>query len=170
MHLLVHCVSCSFLAKHQITQLTQPPYSPDLVPWDFWLFSKLKSPLKRKIFQTINEIQENTTGQLMVIPTKDCAECFEQSKRCLGSCVRSQGAYCEGDWGVIVQYTIFLVSCIFNKCFYFSYYMAGYFLGTLCILCIYFSYFCSDYPVLDMACDQNAVFLRFNILLICSIF
>ena len=131
MHLLVHCVSCSFLAKHQITQLTQPPYSPDLVPWDFWLFSKLKSPLKRKIFQTINEIQENTTGQLMVIPTKDCAECFEQSKRCLGSCVRSQGAYCEGDWGVIVQYTIFLVSCIFNKCFYFSYYMAGHFLERL---------------------------------------
>ena len=34
----------------------QPPYSPDLVPWNFWLFPKLKSPLKRKRFQTINEI------------------------------------------------------------------------------------------------------------------
>ena len=34
---------------------------------DFWLFPKLKSPLKGKRFQTINEIQENTTGQLMVI-------------------------------------------------------------------------------------------------------
>ena len=32
-----------------------------------WLFPKLKSPLKRKRFQTVNEIQENTTGQLMVI-------------------------------------------------------------------------------------------------------
>ena len=31
----------------------------------FWLFSKLKSPLKGKRFQTIKEIQENTTGQLM---------------------------------------------------------------------------------------------------------
>ena len=35
--------------------------------------------------------------------------------------VRSQGAYFEGDWGVIVLCTVFLVSCIFfNKCIYFS--------------------------------------------------
>ena len=52
-----------FLAKYQITQVTQPSYSPDLVPYDFWLFPKLKSPLKGKRFQTINEIQENTTGK-----------------------------------------------------------------------------------------------------------
>ena len=40
--------------------------------------------------------------------------------------VRSQGAYFEGDWGVIVLCTVFLVSCIFfNKCLYFSYYMTG---------------------------------------------
>ena len=37
---------------------------------------KLKSPLKGKRFQVVNEFQENTTGQLMVIPTKDFAECF----------------------------------------------------------------------------------------------
>ena len=67
MRLLMHHVSCSFFVKHQITQVTQSPYSPDLVPCDFWLFPKLKSPLKRKRFQTIDEIQENITGQLMVI-------------------------------------------------------------------------------------------------------
>ena len=54
-----------FLVKHQITQVTRPHYSPDLAPCDFWLFQKLKCPLKGKRFQTINEIQENTTGQLM---------------------------------------------------------------------------------------------------------
>ena len=33
------------------------------------------------------------------------------------NCVRSQGVYFEGDWGVIVLCTMFLVSCIFfNKC------------------------------------------------------
>ena len=32
-----------------------------------WLFPKVKSPLKGKRFQIIDEIQENTTGQLMVI-------------------------------------------------------------------------------------------------------
>ena len=41
------------------------------------------------------------------------------------NCVRSQGAYLEGDWGVIVLRTMFLISCIFsNKCLCFSYYMA----------------------------------------------
>ena len=57
----------SFLEKHQITQVTQSPYSPDLVPYDFWLFPKLKPPLKGKRFQTFDEIQENTMGQLMAV-------------------------------------------------------------------------------------------------------
>ena len=59
------CLMHRFLAKHQITQVTQPPYSPDLAPCDFWLFPKLKSPLKGKRFQTVDKIQENRTGQLM---------------------------------------------------------------------------------------------------------
>ena len=56
----------SFLVKHQITQVTRLPYSPDLEPCDPWLFPKLKSPLKGKRFWTIDGIQENTMGQLMV--------------------------------------------------------------------------------------------------------
>ena len=45
------------------------------------------------------------------------------------NCVRSQGVYFDGHWGVIVLCTMFLVSCIFfNKCLYFSYYLAGYLL------------------------------------------
>ena len=60
----------SFFVKHQIILVTQPPYSPDLVPCDFWLFPKLKSPLKGKRFPSlsVSKIQENTTGQLMAIP------------------------------------------------------------------------------------------------------
>ena len=56
----------SLLAKHQVTKVTQPSYSPDLAPYILWLFPKLKSPLKGKSFQTIDEIQENMTGQLTV--------------------------------------------------------------------------------------------------------
>ena len=41
--------------------------------------------------------------------------------------VRSQGAYFKGDYGVTVLCVVFLISCIFfNKCFYFSYTIAGY--------------------------------------------
>ena len=57
----------SHLAKYQITQVSQSPYNPDLVPYDFWLFPKLKPPLKGKRFQTFDEIQENTMGQLMAV-------------------------------------------------------------------------------------------------------
>ena len=76
-------VSCSFFVKHQITQVTQPPYSPDLVPCHLWLFPKLKSPLKGKSYQNIDEIKENMAGQLMVGNWEKC--------------VRSQGTYFEGD-------------------------------------------------------------------------
>ena len=50
------------------------------------------------------------------------------------NCVRSQGAYFEGDWGVIVLCTVFLLSCVFfSKYLYFSYYMAGDLLDRPCI-------------------------------------
>ena len=117
----------SILAKHQITQVTQHPYSPDLAPCGFWLFPKLKSPLKGKRFQTGDEIQENTMEQLMGIPTKDFAECFEQLEEMLRElcevprCLLWRGLRCHCP--------VYSVSCIFlNKCLYFSYYMAGYLL------------------------------------------
>ena len=53
-----HARSCIRLMQSffwEISQVTQPCYSPDLVPCDFWLFLKLKSPLKGKRFQTIDE-------------------------------------------------------------------------------------------------------------------
>ena len=56
-----------FLAKYQITQTIQLHYSWHLACYDFWLFPKLKSLLKGKRFQTIDEIQENMMGQLMAI-------------------------------------------------------------------------------------------------------
>ena len=57
-----------------------------LIPCDFWLFPKLKSPLKGKRFHTINKIQEKMTGQLMAILMKDFAEGFEQWKRWCENC------------------------------------------------------------------------------------
>ena len=48
------------------------------------------------------------------------------------NCVRPQGAYIEGDWGVTVLCTMSLVSCIFfNKYLYFSYHITGYLLDRL---------------------------------------
>ena len=63
MYPLMHHVSWSFLAKHQITQVTQPPYSTELVPCDFWFFPKLKSPLKGKRFQPLRIFRKIWQGR-----------------------------------------------------------------------------------------------------------
>ena len=52
---LVH----NFGVEHQITQVTQPLYHPDLVPCNFWLFTELKSPLKGKRFQNVDSGKYN---------------------------------------------------------------------------------------------------------------
>jgi transposase len=49
-----------FLTKPEATVVPQPPYSPDLAPADFILFPKLKSSLKGRRFQTVEEIEENS--------------------------------------------------------------------------------------------------------------
>ena len=113
---LMHHILCR-IVKHQITQVIQSPYSQDLVPCNFWLFPKLKSPLKGKRFQTIDEIQENTLGQLMAI----------------GRTVRVPKV--PTLMGTEAHSPIFSISCIFfNKCLCFSYYMAGYLLDRPCIV------------------------------------
>src|SRR5215469_3395240 len=49
-----------FSAKQETIVVPQPPYSPDLAPADFFLFPKLKSTLKGRRFQTVEEIKENS--------------------------------------------------------------------------------------------------------------
>jgi len=46
-----------FLAKKRIPVITQPPYSPDLAPSDFWLFPTLKMGLKGTHFATMEDIK-----------------------------------------------------------------------------------------------------------------
>ena len=60
----------------------------NLVPWNFWLFPKLKSPLKRERFQIADEIQENTTGswwwlgELCEVPTLKGTEASSSYVQC----------------------------------------------------------------------------------------
>ena len=108
----MHHVLCTvFWVKHHITEVVQPPYYPYSVPCDFWLFPKLKSPLKGKTLQIIDKIQENMTGKLMAI----------------GGTVWGPKVPTLKGTEAWLSCAMFLVSCIFfNKCFYFSCYMTGY--------------------------------------------
>ena len=44
-----------FFAKNSTHVVPQPPYSPDLAPSDFWLFLKVKIPLRGNRFESIEE-------------------------------------------------------------------------------------------------------------------
>ena len=80
------------------------PHSPDLTPFDFGLFPKLKSPLKGKRFQT----------------RRDSGKYHRAADGNWENCVMSQDAYLEGDRGIIVLWTMYLVTCIFfRKCLFF---------------------------------------------------
>ena len=83
----------NFLAKSEMTMVPQPPYSPDLSPAEFFLFSKLKSILKGCRFDTLDEIQKNSTKELFAI----LKEAFQSWQKRWEQCVASEGNYFEGD-------------------------------------------------------------------------
>jgi hypothetical protein len=82
-----------FLAKHGIPQVRQAPYSPDMAPCDFWLFQRLKTPLKGCRFASREDIIQNATAQLHAIPKEAFQNCFQRWKDRWAKCVDSQGAY-----------------------------------------------------------------------------
>ena len=49
----------------------------DLAPADFFLFPKLKTPMKGKRFATIEEIKGKLKEELLVIPKTMFQKCFE---------------------------------------------------------------------------------------------
>jgi transposase len=58
-----------FMAKNHITQVCQPTYSPDLAICDFWLYSKLKSLLKKRIFVKAMVTQYTSSVNDVSLPT-----------------------------------------------------------------------------------------------------
>jgi len=67
-------------------------------PCDFWLFPKLKYPLKGKIFDDVEEIKRNATRELLAITKNDFQEknCFRKF-HCWQKIIASEGNYFEGD-------------------------------------------------------------------------
>jgi histone-lysine N-methyltransferase SETMAR len=55
-----------------------PPYSPDLAPYDFALFCKLKMKLKGRRFETVSDIQRELLAVLDNIVENDFHSAFEE--------------------------------------------------------------------------------------------
>jgi len=80
-----------FLSKKGISVVPQPPYSPDLISCDFFLFLKLKFHLKGRHFGTVDNIEKVVTDQLRVLLHEDFQHCYREWKQSLRRCVVSQG-------------------------------------------------------------------------------
>ncbi|VEN56661.1 unnamed protein product [Callosobruchus maculatus] len=85
-----------YLAKNNTVMVPQPPYSPDLAPCDFFLFPKLKRPMKGRRYATIEELKTASKEDPNKIRKNDFFKCFEDWKRRWHECIISEGSYFEG--------------------------------------------------------------------------
>ncbi|UYV79212.1 hypothetical protein LAZ67_17001536 [Cordylochernes scorpioides] len=85
------------LAKNNTLMMPQPPHSPDLAPCDFFLFPKLKRPMKGRRYATLDEIKTASKEELKKIFKNYFLKCFEDCKNRWHKCIISHGDYFEGD-------------------------------------------------------------------------
>ena len=77
-----------YLTKMGIKTVPRPPYSPDLAPYDFWLFCKLRGCR----YETIEEMKEVVTKVIDTLTQEE----FQQEER-YNKCIAVGGHYFEGD-------------------------------------------------------------------------
>jgi transposase len=86
-----------FVAEKRIPVFPQPPYLPDLSPYDFFLFPQFINHLKGRHLRTLDNSQKSVTDKLKGILAEAFQHCCEQWKQRLCRCVAAQGKYFEGD-------------------------------------------------------------------------
>ena len=84
------------VAQESLT-MSQPPYSPDMAPCDFFLFPKIKRTLKGRLFSAIDDIKSASLKELKAIPKIEFEKCFEDWKKRSHKCIISNEDYFEGD-------------------------------------------------------------------------
>jgi histone-lysine N-methyltransferase SETMAR len=89
--------SAEFVTNNNMVIVPHPPYSPDLAPYDFALFHKLKMELKGRRFETVPDIQREWQAALDSIKGNDFHGAFVARKKRCDRCIRSQGDYFIGD-------------------------------------------------------------------------
>ena len=70
-----------------------PPSSPDLTPWDFWLFPKLSGCR----YETIEEMKEAVTKVIDTLRQEDLNGASQKLLERYNKCIAAGGDYLEGD-------------------------------------------------------------------------
>ena len=76
-----------------IKTVSHPPYSPDLAPWDFWLFPKLTVCR----YETIEEMKEAVTKVIDTLAQEETHGAFQKLLEGYNKCIAAGGNYFEGD-------------------------------------------------------------------------
>ena len=82
-----------YLTKMGIKTVPHPPYSPDLAPCDFWLFSKLRGYRS----ETIEEMKEAVMKVIDTLTQEDFHGAFQKLLEWYNKCIAAGGYYFEVD-------------------------------------------------------------------------
>ena len=80
-----------------IKTVPHSPYSPDLAPCDFCLFSKLKEKLRGCRYETIEEMKEAVTKVIDTLTQEDFHGAFQKLLERYNKGTTAGGDYFEGD-------------------------------------------------------------------------
>ena len=82
-----------YLTEMGIKTVSQPPYSPDLSPCDFWLFPKLRGCR----YERIKEMKGAVTKVIDTLTQEDFDGAFQKLLEQYNKCIAAGGDYFEGD-------------------------------------------------------------------------
>ena len=89
-----------YLTKMGVKTVSQPPYSWDLAPCDFWLFPKLRGYR----YETIEEMKEAVTKVINTLTQEDFHGAFQLLE--WYKCIAAKGDYFQGDWSFVCVLSI----------------------------------------------------------------
>ena len=81
----------TFLASEKAKVLNNPPYSPDLSPYDFFLFPRLKKMLSGNKYTSRSSLGSAIYQCLQQIPKEDYLSAFRDWVKRLQKCVSVKG-------------------------------------------------------------------------------
>ena len=88
------------LTKMGIKTVLQPPYSPDLAPYDFWLFSQLRGCR----YETIEEMKEAVTKVIDTLTQEDIDGAFQKLLERYNKCIAAVEITSKGTRVLCVYY------------------------------------------------------------------
>ena len=84
---------CEVVKSEKVKVLNHPPYSPDLIPYDFFLFPRLKKMLSGNKYMSRSSLGSAIYQCLQQIPKEDYLSAFRDWVKRLRKCVSVKGKY-----------------------------------------------------------------------------